>query len=171
MQEPLYTAIKAQIFAQIPECKFVAMWNDQVDRMQEGKDYSFQSPAIFVELPDEAQCDQVGGGVRVFDPLPITLHIVDVRLDNMDGTMEQNFEVFTVKQKCYGSFQLFKTPGSSPFNCTSETTDKNHNNIYHFLQVFTTTWTDQQQAAPIGGFEDLPPHTTTITPIIGPLVQ
>lgn len=171
MEEPLYTAIKAQIKTEVPECKFIAMWNNQVERLQEGKDYSFLTPAVLIEFPVDAPCDQVGNGVRVFDPYPIIFHIVDNRLDNYDGTMEENFEVFRVKQKVYKAFQLFKTPGSSSFNCTSEGADNDHNNVYHFLQTFTTTWTDRQQNLPVGGYEDLPPHTTTITPVIGPVAQ
>jgi len=166
MEKSLYTAIKAQITAELPEVYTVAMWNNQVEGIQDGSDESYRLPAIFIEFPDDAPCELVGNGIRVFDPFPITFHIVDNRLDNMDGTMEENFEVFTLKQKVRLKFQLFKVTGSGSFNCTSETTDKDHNNVYHFLQVFTTTWTDQGTNLPIGGYEDTAPHTTTITPVI-----
>lgn len=170
MEKVLYTAIKTQIQDEIPECKFIAMWNNQVENIQNGGDYSYQLPAIFIEFPIDTPCDQVGNGIRVFDPLPITFHIVDNRLDNIDGTMEENFEVFTLKQKCYLKFQLFKTNGSSSFNCTSESADNDHNNVYHFTQVFTTTWTDRAANLPIGGYEDEAPHTANITVVVDPIV-
>lgn len=170
MEKALYTAIKAQILSMVPECKFIAVWNNQVDKMQNGEDYSIPLPAIFVELPTNTPCDVVGNNVRVFDPLIIRFHIVDDRLDNMDGTLEENFEVFDLKQKNYAAFQLFKTNGSSSFNCTNESADEDHNNIYHFLQDFTTTWTDNQQNLPVGGYLDDGPHTTVITPVVVPIV-
>lgn len=166
MEKALYTAIKNQVIAEIPEIQFIAMWNNQVEDMQEGKGYSTGLPALFIELPATAQCDVVGNNVRVFDPLPLVFHLVDNRLDNMDGTMEENFEVFTLKQKVKAKFQLFKTNGSGVFNCTSESADNYHNNIYHFLQEFTTTWTDCHDNLPVGGTEDEGPHTAEITPVI-----
>lgn len=166
MEKALYTAIKTQIQTYIPEIKFVAMWNNQFDRMQSGEDYSVQLPALFPEFPMDAQCDVVGNNVRVFDPLVLRFHLIDNRIDNMDGTEEENFAVFTLKQKVKATFQLFKCNGSSSFNCTGESGDNDHNNLYHFITDFTTTWVDQQDSLPVGGSLDTPPHTTTITPVI-----
>lgn len=166
MEKALYTAIKNQAIAELPEIKFIAMWNNQVENMQNGEGYSVRLPALFIEFPASAQCDVVGNNVRVFDPLPLVFHIVDNRLDNIDGTMEENFEVFTLKQKVKAKFQLFKTNGSGVFNCTSESADNDHNNIYHFMQEFTTTWTDNQDSLPVNGTVDEGPMTPTITPVI-----
>lgn len=171
MEKALYTAIKAHIQTEIPEIKSIGVWNNDLEGQQDGKDYSFLCPYLGIEFPTDTPCEQVGNGVRVFDPLNLVFHLIDNRLDNIDGTMEENFEVFTLKQKIYLKFQLFKTDGSSSFNCTSESADSDHNNLYHFMQTFTTTWTDRASNLPIGGYEDVPPHIAAITPIIGPVVQ
>lgn len=163
MEEILYNAIEAQLQARCPLIKHIGVWNNQVEYIQNAKDYSFSLPACFIEFPISTPTDGVGNNVQVFDPLDITVHIVVEKLDNIDGTMEKNFDAFTTKNQVYAGMQLFKTPGSGVFNRISETPDNDHNNVYHYLQVYRTTWVDQSQSLPVGGRIISPPFTTTIT--------
>lgn len=149
--------------------KFIHIWNNQVHWMVDNSvEYDFAKPAIFIEFVNTEQVDVIGGGIQQFDPLDINFHIVTDFYDATDGTLEQNLYIFELKQLLYSLLQTWHCDGSGPFNRVSETHDYDHPNIYHFIQMYRTTWTDITGQLPIGGYYIDPPLTTTITPVVLP---
>jgi hypothetical protein len=164
----LFLAIQQKLATtlDIKDLQFIQMWNNQLENINDGGNYSFLLPAIFIEFVNNQNVDSVGGGVQVFDPLDINVHIIHDQYDSTDGTMDQNLEVLDLKQKVYKALQLFKTNGSGYFNRVSEDQDYNHSNIYHFIQTYRTTWTDCDRELPYLGIDKNAPFTTNINTVI-----
>lgn len=146
MQKAVYTAIKTQILTYATAVKHVGLWNNQVEywRMQENPEYAVRFPAVFIELPTEVNGDVIGDNKQIFDPYDIKIHIVSVKLNSYESgdVMEENWEPFDLKTAVYKALQLFRFTGSGPMNRITEGADNDHDNIYHFLQIYRTTWLD-----------------------------
>jgi hypothetical protein len=162
-----------------PVFKQISMWNNQLDNAREGLVFDFRKPALFFEFMPEV-VDAVGAGVQVFDPLPIRIHIIDELFDAKDGTNEVNLQVFDLGDLIYKKFQLNSVKGNgygtSTLNRSSVELDVNHDNMYHHITTFTTTWTDNSAKQPAGGYEIDPPLIADITiekvqPFIPPVIN
>lgn len=162
----LYLAIKAQLFAKVTGLNYVAMWNNQIADLEDGKNYSFRENAVLVEFVSPTQIGGVGNNVQVYEPLEVKLHIIHRQEDAGDGTMDVNLDVFTFKQNVYKAMQLFQAPTTSVFDRQSEEQDYDHTNIYHYIQSYFCAFVDTSMPLPIDGTEHEPPLTTEITPEI-----
>lgn len=168
----LYLGLKAQIQAAAPLIKYIGMWNNQVDDLEgkENKIYSFGFPCVFFEFANENVVDSIGAGVQVFDPLDIKVHIIDDFYDAQDGTIEVNLEIFDIEAQIYSALQLFQVKGtnygSGPISRVSVERDYDHSNLYHSIPTYRTTWTDNSQSQPVGGFDVEPPLSLGATIII-----
>lgn len=159
----LYLAIKAQLQAKVPAIKFIAMWNDQLRDTNDGKNYSFRMPAVFVEFVLPTQIGGVGNNIQVYEPLEVKIHILHEQYDAQNGTMDVNLDVFDFKQSVYKALQLFQAANTSVFDRQSEEQDYDHTNIYHYIQPYMIAMVDNDMPLPIDGTENDPPHTTEIT--------
>lgn len=168
----LYKGLRDRIKAECPSVKFVNMWNNQVANMMDdggNKIYSFQTPAVFIEFANDNPVDGVGNGVQVFDPLDINIHIVhDFYNDSSaDAEMENNLLVFDVEDEVQSALQAYKVSGadygSGPIGRVGQERDYDHGNIYHSIPKYRTTWTDNSQTLPIGGYEIDPSLQAEIT--------
>lgn len=147
----LHLAIKARLESLAPSVKFIHVFNNQFELTESGKMYSFPFPCCFIEFVNDQPVQQLGNGIQIYNPLIIKIHIGNNQADAADGTMEQDLSVFDLKQEVYAALQKFEPSGAIPFIRTNETQDYNHTNIYHFIQEYTTSYVDQQQAEPVGG--------------------
>lgn len=159
----LYEAIKARIEVKCPQVKFVHIWNNQLQLLNESKQYLFEFPAVFIQFGNEMPTQSIGNNVKIYDPLEINIHICDFQLDSEDGNHEQNFDVFTLKQDVYKALQLFQITGSGAFDKQGEQQDYEHGGIYHYIQRYMTSYIENDLPLPIGGTEIEPPLTSTIT--------
>lgn len=166
MEKTTYTSLKAQLKEYVPGLKHVGLWNNQLEywRKKDNGEYVFPLPAIFIELPEGAQSDQIGGGLNMIDPYDINFHIIHEKLnepdlDDDDLEQEENFEVFTFKKDTYTALQWFRFPGSGPMNKIVDTADHDHDNLYHYIQGYRTTWIEDTNKTPREGYEQDPPFT------------
>lgn len=173
MNKNLYNGLKAIAAGilgtdQKPVFKTVSMWNNQLsdERGNKVMEHNFRKPAIFFEFQPD-QVDTMGNGVQVFEPLPIRVHLIDELFDSKDGTGEVNLQVFDYGDLIYRNFQLKQVTGAafgcSPLNRTSIELDVDHDNLYHHVTTFTTTWTDNSMSKPVGGYDIDPPLLADIT--------
>lgn len=160
----LYLAIKAQLQSKVPTIRFIAMWNNQLMDTNDGKNYSFLMPAVFVEFVSPTQIGGVGNNVQVYEPLEVKIHILHEQYDAQDGTMDVNLDVFEFKQTVYKALQLFQASNTSVFDRQTEEQDYDHTNIYHYIQSYFCAFVDNDMPLPIDGTEYAPPLTTEITP-------
>lgn len=159
----LYLAIKERIESLAPAVKFIHVFNNQFELTENGQIYSFPFPCVFIEFQNDQPVQQLGNGIQIYQPLIIRVHIGHNQYDAADGTMEQDLNVFDLKQQVFSALQKFEPAGAVMFIRTNETQDTNHTNIYHFIQEYTTSYVDQQQAEPVGGITADPPFELDLT--------
>lgn len=165
MNRNLYNGLKT-IAATLTDYKYIGMWNNQLTETKNGSEFDKPRPWLLFEFVS-SQVDSVGGGVQVFDPLLIRMHTIAELFDAADGTNELNLAVFDLTDKLYKKFQLNQVTGAdygtSPLNRTEVEVDSNHDNLYHHITTFTTTWVDNSATLPIGGYEIDPVLQADIT--------
>ena len=119
----------------------VAIWNNQIGRMKSGGGYGFDSPAIFLETR-ETNHERLGMGYKAYD-LECTIHLLHEELDAMDGTLDQNVNVFH-----YRDLVIEYLDGSKPVQAgnlwyISDEQDFSHDNCYIFNIKFKCRVVDQ----------------------------
>jgi hypothetical protein len=162
----LYSDIKTKL-QEVSGFNYIGIWNNQVEAIQnrDPDDYSANTwplPALFVEIVTSSDnIQQLGNGVQIYDPLPVRIHIVD---DFYNGdNMEENTRVFDHGQAVYAVLQKFEPDGAVAFIRTGEEQDFDHNNVYHFIQTYTTNYIDSSREEPVGFLEKEPPTDLEIT--------
>jgi len=146
---------------------FIGAWNNQLKQWQQGKLYDVQKPAIFIEFVTN-EIIVLGQGIESFDPLDIKVHIIDDMLDAGDGTQEQNLRIFDFKQQVYQLLKKFEPTGCTTLFRLSETQDYDHDNLYHYIQTYRTSYIDSAMQLPVGLITYYPPVHDTIAFTIDP---
>lgn len=149
---------------------WIQIWNNQFEKTKEtdeegNKIYAINMPAVFLEIITN-DIQQLGNGCQYYD-LDFNLHIIHRQLDAGDGTIDQNLDVFDLAEHAYNLVQA-RWPGS-PFGqvCRiGETEDENHDDLYHFIQRYGTTYVDSAQNQPVGGILSTPPTALDITGVV-----
>ncbi len=118
----------------------VAVYNKQVQRMLRGDGYSFQLPALFVEV-EEDNYQALLNGITSSD-LIINFHIIMEELDSGDGNLDQNINIFQYRNNIKSTFSLFKLQQGGPFVWLDEDEDYNHDNIYHYILGYKCYYID-----------------------------
>lgn len=149
---------------------FVRIWNNQVEDLNSGNSVSEFSlsneeghtPPVFIEFPDRIDWNQLGNGVQTVDDLRIKVHVLIALVGSQDETMEQNLDALAIAQTIFTQFDEWMpetmTIGGveqnipvGVMNRVGEIQDKNHPQVYHFIQEYSTTWVDTSRKRPIGG--------------------
>lgn len=119
---------------------YVRVWNDQLSLSEQQKIYSFPNLACFVEIvltKSGASLGIVGGDVT------IRFHIVSVQLDAMDGTYEQNLEVYDYRDQIIDVFTYYEPIHCSGMQLINEQPDYAHTNVYHYVVDFVCSYIDE----------------------------
>jgi hypothetical protein len=158
----LFQAIEAKIKAELTDVKFVNPWNNQVNQVEDGSIYSFPMPAIFIDfgMPDEIK--QLGNGVQIHDPLIVEIHIVQEFYHDGEN-MERNLDIFDLRTDVYKALQKFEPSGAVQFIRFEEEHDKEHTDVYHYIQKYRTNYIDQSRTEPVNGINSTPPTDLSIT--------
>ena len=141
--------------------KWIHVWNNQLELIDQSKTYETQYPACFIEFIPES-IKQLGAGLQSFDPLTLRFHIIHRMLDAVDGTMEQNLDVFDLKKRVFKLLQKFEPTGASMFQRTLETPDHRHGSLYEFIQEYKTEYIENTALEPVNG-KEVPPDTLKLT--------
>jgi hypothetical protein len=174
MEAEIFEAIQTQINASVvtnntPDFAFIHIWNNQLEKLkskdENGNDYyNINYPALFVEFTAPNEILQLGNGVQLYDPLDIRIHIIHNEIDSMDGNLEQNINVFALKQKVFKALQGFEPSGCCAFTRVNEEQDYDHNNLYHYIQTYRTNYVDNDMTRPVNGTFVDPPIDLNISP-------
>lgn len=156
MEAELFEAIKERISQFVPDINFTNVWNNHAEKMKSTDEngapiYGINCPAVLVEWADDTEITQLGNGVQLYDPLFIRIHILHDEIDSQDGNMDQNLNVFTLKQYIFQALQGFEPDGAVAFVRVSETRDYDHTNLYHFIQTYQTNYMDSTMSNPVNG--------------------
>lgn len=184
----LYAGLKARVVAKdlTSIIKFIGKWDQSVlDRLEKGKDHAFRLPAVFFEFVSPQDVISVGGGVQLFDPLVVRVHVLHEFYNDTDTGTRINLDVYDVGKTVHGWIQNYQVTGadygSGPLCRTSVEEDDTHGQVFHYIASYTTTWVDNSTTYPEGGIEQDPPfyadisaetleaEANTLTPSVGSL--
>lgn len=165
-----FLALQAYLSSAMPVIQTIKVWNNNMANILAGTDDPYALPAIFIEFPDNIKWDQLGNGVQIVDPLEVSFHLVTDFYDAMDGTKDNNLATFQMADNLrnvlqdwmpttftispdgeYGAYAGTYQAAFGAFCRSNEIQDKNHTNVYHFIQSYMTTWVDSARSRPIGG--------------------
>jgi hypothetical protein len=131
--------------------EFVSIWNNQFDYIDEGESYSFPMPCAFIELNNEFS--QPIGGRYMGNDLVLNIHIGQ-DFYNSD-LLEQNNNIFDLRNKLIQSLSTFKPTNTSLLVQTGEQQDYQHTNVYHYIVSYKLHWIDDTAVQP--NYETTPP--------------
>ncbi len=165
MNNQLYTELKTQLETVVdgsgqPSLLFIKRWNNELQNLRglENNEYPFDFPAAFLEFESPNETNMIGNNVMIYDPLDITVHIIYSQLDAGDGNMDDNFDIFTLKDKIISCLQLFRPTNTSNLFTINQSQDYDHDNLYEYKITFRCTFTDYTNQLPLGGsLAPLPP--------------
>lgn len=135
----VYSSIISQIKSST-DFKFVHIWNNQLQQLEDGDTYAFPFPCAFVEILPPTGF-QIGQGYNVSD-LTVRIHIGHEEYDAGNGNFEENVNVFTYRDYVINALTSFQ-----PYNCShlqkqGEASDNVHTNIYHYTIDFICSFVD-----------------------------
>lgn len=161
MERAILQAIQSKL-STVTELNEILIWNNQLDRLKDdsedgSKIYNLNLPVLYVEFVSPMEIQQIGIGVRIYDPLYLRLHLLHRLEDAMDGTFEQNLEVFDLKQKIYLALQKSENSKAVALITQSEEQDYSHTNIYHFIMTFMTNYVEDSRQEPFPGTQSISP--------------
>jgi hypothetical protein len=157
----LYLAIIAQILTAVLDPvkyefdKFAAdIWLEGtltgMKAPKENDTYSIQLPAVLVEI-DEGLAEMLGDGVQIFPDMTIKFHLIHRQETNPDGLMNRNTDALDLQDILYQTMQKFIAPGTNEFIRSRPMEDFSHDNVYHYVIEYKTTYVDQLMLEPVGG--------------------
>lgn len=122
---------------------YVRIWNNQLAYDLEGQGNSFQKPAFFVEVLNDAVYENIGEYFRSAD-LSFRIHIIHEFYDAQDGTNEQDLVVFALRDKLVANLSGHRLTACGPLNPVVEVQDYEHKNLYHYIIDFVCNFTDSK---------------------------
>lgn len=164
LYEDIITKLK-----ELNELLYVDVWNGQLDQLGDDNGsptYTFMFPCAFVEIENEQPSLHLGDGVQLFDPLLIKIHIGHEKLNDINGAIDQNLDVFDLKQSIYLKLNKYEPTNAVTMIRTSETQQYDHTNVYHFIQTYTTNYIDASAQESTNGSDVTLPITLVIDKII-----
>lgn len=122
---------------------YAAMFNNQIEREQDGSGYSFQKPATFLEI-QLSDGVPLGGNATGYDC--IFRLLVAHQMMNEDGILDQNLNVVDLVDKIHRALNGVKIANCSPLYRNGITFDTNHGNIYLKVLEYKTYFVDRTSA-------------------------
>lgn len=142
------------------------IWNNQLSYEKEGKMYDFLKPAVFLEVINAVQYEEIGLGFQSAD-VGWKIHLIHEFYDAQDGTFEQDLAVFDLRDQIVALLSLFEPTACGPLVRTSEGQDYEHDNLYHYVIDFICNFTDSKGSPwdPAAGkyINSIPPTTAVIS--------
>jgi hypothetical protein len=119
--------------------KFCRIWNNQFQWMEEQQIEAFPMPCCFIEtiLPN----DQAAIGITVADCI-FRVHIGMNELDSGTGRMEENINIFTLRDEIISLLTYKELSGCSGLQKINEEQDYSHTNVYHYIIDFKCSFVD-----------------------------
>ena len=118
---------------------YVRIWNNQIERKQEGRGYVYQTPACFVELTIN-ESETLGQGATGHDA---TVRVLLEQNDyNTEGSYDEDLAIFALRDKVHQALNGFKPTNASPLVIGAPALDHNHDNTYLCALEYSTHITD-----------------------------
>ncbi len=158
--------ISARLTEFAPSVQHKAVYNQQYDNIADNDPeagYLFAMPAVFYDV-DITNIKQMGAGYQMIEPLILNVHIVMQQLDAQDGSLDQNLDIFALKNEVFLALQKFRPYQSGELIRISEEPSYGHKNMYVYKQTYQTAYVDKVGKDVIRGIETtVPPADITTT--------
>lgn len=150
-----------QIITSAPSIfNYVSIYNKQIKRLLNGSNFSYNNPSLFIEIQEEQQSIETLGNQLTASNLIIIFHIVMMELDGAVGNMDQNLNIFNLRNEVKKNYSLFKLTQGGTFNWMNEDEDYDHGSIYHYLIKYKAYYID------FSSYNILSPFNSNIIPAI-----
>jgi len=149
----LFTYLKAEINAKLPEIKTVKLYNNQFE--SENVENAFLYPAVMLQFQSNG-FKELSQGVQQFD-MTVTTHL------GFESYKSEDTEVLRLKQDLYKIVNRFRNEYFSRLLRVEERPNYNHNNIHVYETDYKTTGKDFTT--------DIRPSTNvTAIPVVTPII-
>lgn len=123
--------------------KYTNIWDDQIDEMIFGDGYAFNSPAAFIEFT-LGKGTSLGMKFTSFQESMIRIHILSTVLNSENPKMEQNLEVFKLRDYVVTKLKNSNIPFCSSVALVEDKQDYKHKNTYVYVLGFLTNFIDSK---------------------------
>lgn len=152
---------------------YSAIYNKQEEKLNAkavdgNRLYAIQLPAAFVEIDGETE--QLGGGVQIYPELKVKIHLIHEQLDAGDGSIDQNTDVIDLQDIIYQALQGKSFPQTNELIRKHPAEDFSHDQLYHFVIEFETTFVDTKVEQPADSNNSTQVAVQTVTQPITPEV-
>lgn len=118
---------------------YVRIWNNQIERKQEGQGFIYQTPACFVEVT-VTESETLGQGATGHD---LTIRfLLEQNNYNTEGSYDEDLDIFALRDKVHQTINGFKPANCSPLVIGAPALDYNHDNTYLCALEYRTHFTD-----------------------------
>ena len=118
----------------------VAVYNDQITRMKNGSGTTYWLPAVFIELRTYNE-NTIGDQLTNAD-IDVIFHVAHMELDSGIGTLDQNLNIFTMRDYVKSTFSMFKPTNCGLFVWKGEQQQFNHDNINEYKLTYKCHYID-----------------------------
>jgi hypothetical protein len=136
--------------------QFVRVWNRQIRMLYDGETYSYPLPACFVEVINPAQYEQMGLGYTQSE-ITFRIHIAQEYYDAQDGTFEQNYTIFDLRDEVIALLTYYEPTACSGLQKTNEEQDYEHTQLYHYMVDFKCSFIDSKGDQTVNDIDKQPP--------------
>ena len=136
-----------------PLFKHVRVWNNQLEleRTDPNNQLSYPKPALFIELANTNDIQQMGAGAQIYNELRVRFHIIHEHYNEYtDGNIfDEDVKVFEIAQRLFYAVSKYEPNGAVAMVRVNEELDFNHDNLYHFVQEYATNLIDLSREEPL----------------------
>jgi hypothetical protein len=119
---------------EIPELKYVRVFNNQFQYLESRDIEAFLFPCAFLEIVPQSYQPLLNGYSQ--SDVDFRIHLGHEQYDSLDGNMEQNLDVFDLRNLVLKKLTLFKPSMCSELFKVNEEQDYTHTGIYKYIIDF-----------------------------------
>ena len=136
-----------------PLFKHIRVWNNQLEqeRADPNNQLSYPKPALFIELANTSDIQQMGIGAQIYNDLRVRFHIIHEHYNEYtnDNIFDEDVQVFNIAQRLFYAINKYEPSGAVAMVRVNEELDFNHDNLYHFVQEYATNLIDATREEPL----------------------
>lgn len=129
---------------------YAAIYNNQRNRIKEGKSLALPLPAAFVEVIQPESYNELGNAVYESD-LVFKIHLEHWFIDAQDGTYDQDFPIFDLRDNIITLLTNFRPTSCGNMFLSSISQDFEHDDVYVMGMYFTCGFIDDRGTATTQG--------------------
>lgn len=148
MRKQIFKAIAQRIAEQVPDIKFIDLWNEHI--VEVSTSVPWPLPAVFIEF-EQYEVRQLSRWQREAD-VPVRLHIVTRTLPYTGGATDKRIDLalqyFDLIDRVNAAMQGLSGTGFTAFQLTASATNHNHGELMENIERWQTRAVDATAERP-----------------------